>query len=65
MAKRNPENERIKRAYFIYLRNVKGKDETTLDKVAAAILRYVQATSFKSFKKFHSEHVNRFKKTTF
>jgi integrase/recombinase XerD len=62
MTKRNPENERIKRAYFIYLRNVKGKDETTLDKVSAAILRYEHATSFKSFKKFHSEYVNRFKK---
>jgi len=62
MPKRNPENERIKRAYFIYLRTVKGKDETTLDKVAAAILRYEQATSFKSFKKFHFEHVNRFRK---
>ncbi|MBV1866169.1 MAG: tyrosine-type recombinase/integrase [Rhodobacteraceae bacterium] len=62
MTKRNPENERIKRAYFNYLRNVEGKSETTLDKVAAAILRYEQATSFKSFKKFHHEHVNRFKK---
>ena len=62
MAKRNPENERIKRAYFIYLRTVKGKDETTLDKVAAAILRYERATGFKSFKRFHFEHVNRFRK---
>lgn len=61
MTKRNPENERIKRAYFIYLRTVKGRDETTLDKVAAAILRYEQATGFKSFKKFHPEHVNRFR----
>ena len=65
MTKRNPENERIKRAYFNYLRNVEGKSETTLDKVAAAILRYEQATSFKSFKKFHHEHVNRFKKEPF
>lgn len=62
MTKRNLENERIKRAYFIHLRTVKGRDETTLDKVAAAILRYEQATGFKSFKKFHCEHVNRFRK---
>lgn len=63
MTNRNPENERIKRAYFNHLRNLEGKSETTLDKVAAAILRYEKSTSFKSFKKFHLEHVNRFKKT--
>lgn len=62
MTKRNLENERIKRAYFNYLRNAKGKDETTLDKVAAAVLRYEQATGFKSFKQFHPEHAGRFKK---
>jgi integrase/recombinase XerC len=62
MTKRNLENERIKRAYFNYLRNAKGKDETTLDKVAAAILRYEQATGFKSFKRFHPEHAGLFKK---
>lgn len=62
MATRNPENERIKRAYFNYLRNAKGKDETTLDKVAAAIMRYEQTTNFKSFKLFQLEHVGRFKK---
>ncbi|MEE9376350.1 MAG: site-specific integrase [Rhizobiaceae bacterium] len=62
MTKRNPENERIKRAYFNHLRNAKGKDENTLDKVAAAIIRYEQATGFKSFKQFHPEHPGRFKK---
>ncbi|MEE9454160.1 MAG: tyrosine-type recombinase/integrase [Paracoccaceae bacterium] len=62
MTKRNPENERTKRAYLNYLRNAKGKDETTLDKVAAAIIRYEQATGFKSFKQFHPEHAGRFKK---
>lgn len=62
MTKRNQENERIKRAYLNYLRNAKGKDETTLDKVAAAIIRYEQATGFKSFKQFHPEHAGRFKK---
>lgn len=56
MTKRNPENERIKRTYFNYLRNAKGKDETTLDKVAAAIMRYEHSTGFKSFKQFHPEH---------
>ena len=62
MTKRNQENERTKRAYLNYLRNAKGKDETTLDKVAAAIIRYEQATGFKSFKQFHPEHAGRFKK---
>jgi len=65
MTKRNPENERIKRAYLIDLRNAKRKDETTLDKVAAAILRYEHATNFKSFKAFNFEHVNRFRKQLF
>ena len=32
MTKRNPENERAKRGYFNYLRNAKGKDETSLEK---------------------------------
>ncbi|MDQ7069285.1 MAG: tyrosine-type recombinase/integrase [Rhodobacterales bacterium] len=62
MTKRNLENERIKRAYFNYLRDAKGKDETTLDKVAAAIMRYEQTTGFKSFKQFNPEHAGRFKK---
>lgn len=49
MTKRNPENERIKRAYFIYLCNAKRKDETTVDKVAAAILRYETKNQFQVF----------------
>lgn len=61
MTKRNPENERVKRAYFIYLRHADRKDETTVDKVAAAISRYEQATNFKSFKKFNLEDVPRYK----
>ena len=62
MTKRNPENERAKRGYFNYLRNAKGKDDTTIDKAAAAILRYEKSTNFKLFKQFHLEDVNRFKR---
>jgi len=62
MTKRNPENERAKRGYFNYLRNAKGKDDSTIDKVAAAILRYEKSTNFKSFRQFHLEDVNRFKR---
>lgn len=36
----NEENERIKRAYLIYLRDAKRRDETTCLRVAEAILRF-------------------------
>ncbi len=61
MRKRNEENERIKRAYLGYLKQAKGQDETSLDKAAAAILMFEEATGFKSFKAFHIEQAGRFK----
>jgi hypothetical protein len=39
MTKLNPENERIKRTYFTFLREVLGRDEATIDAVAAALAR--------------------------
>lgn len=62
MKKRNPENERLKRAYFSYLRNAGQKDNATIDKVAGAILRYEEATNSKAFKKFHLEDVTKYKR---
>lgn len=62
MKKRNPENERLKRGYFSYLRHAGQKDNTTIDKVAGAILRYEEVTNFKAFKKFHLEDVTKYKR---
>lgn len=60
--KRNPENERLKRAYFSYQRNAGQKDNATIDKMAGAILRYEEATGFKSFKNFNLEDVTKYKR---
>ncbi|MEM1360409.1 MAG: hypothetical protein AAGF94_01680 [Pseudomonadota bacterium] len=61
MRKINEENERIKRAYLIFLREAKGQDESSLDKVAAALLDFETAISFRSFKAFHREWATKFK----
>ena len=40
MKTHSPQNERIKRAYFIYLAEAKGFSEATLDAVAKALNRF-------------------------
>lgn len=55
------ENERIKRKYLTYLKQAKGQDQKSLDKVAAALVKFEQSTSFKAFKKFHIEQAGKFK----
>lgn len=57
----NEENERIKRAYFIYLRDAKRRDDTTCLRAAEAILRFEKTTGYKSFKRFHIDQARRFK----
>jgi integrase len=54
-------NERTKRAYTIYLRNAKGRDEATIDKALSAIRRFEESTRFKDFRQFHIEQAGRFK----
>ncbi len=61
MPKFNAENERIKRRYIEYLKQAKGQDEKTLDKVAAALRMFEDSTGVKPFKKFHIEQATRFK----
>jgi len=61
MRKFNEENERIKREYLSYLREAKGQDETSLDKVAAALLGFEEAMAFKSFKAFRRDWANKYK----
>ncbi len=61
MRKFKAENERIKREYFKYLRDAKGRDEKTIDKVAAALVKFEDSTGFKSFKTFSTDQASRFK----
>jgi hypothetical protein len=50
MKTHNPQNERIKRAYFTYLAEAKGFSEPTLDGVAKALNRFEIYTRFRDFK---------------
>lgn len=51
----NPENERIKRKYFEYLKEAGQKSQATIDNVAKSILRYETATKFVDFGRFRKE----------
>ena len=55
------ENERIKRRYLTYLREAKGQDEKSLEKVAAALRMFEDGTGAKQFKSFHIDQAKRFK----
>jgi integrase len=61
MKTHNPDNERIKRAYFAYLVEAQGFSEATLDGVAKAINRFETYTKFRDFKAFHIEQAKGFK----
>src|ERR1700730_15937837 len=59
--KRNPANERVKRRYLQFLRDVKGRDETSLYAMAKAIERFDEYNRRRDFKKFHIEQARAFK----
>ena len=61
MRKQNEQNERLKRTYYNYLKEVDGKDEKSLDKMLAEVRRFEESTKFKPFKKFHIDDARRFK----
>ena len=61
MTKCNTQNERIKRAYFTYLEEAKGKASSSVDQVAAAIADFERSTKYQDFKKFHIEQAKAFK----
>jgi integrase len=61
MAKHNAANERIKRDYFGYLAQAKGRDEATIDGVAKSLARFEESTRGKDFKRFHREQAVAFK----
>ncbi len=62
MMKHNASNERIKRQYFIFLKEAKRQNESSVDGVAKAISRFESYTKFKDFKAFHFEQAVGFKK---
>lgn len=51
----NPENERIKRKYFEYLKEAGQKSQATIDNVAKSILRHETVTKFADFGRFRKE----------
>jgi len=53
MRKYNPENERIKHKYLMFLKEAKRQNEASLDAVAKAIIRFEEYSKFKNFKTFH------------
>jgi integrase/recombinase XerD len=62
MTTHHPDNERIKHAYFIYLREAKGMSEASIDQIAKAISRFEGVTRYRDFKLFHIEQAKSFKK---
>jgi integrase len=61
MRTHNPQNERIKRAYLIYLAEAKGYSEATIDGVAKALNRFETYNKFRDFKAFRIEQAKGFK----
>lgn len=61
MGKIKPENERIKHRYLGFLKDAKGRDEKTIDKVAAALTEFEAAVGCKDFRRFHRDWGERFK----
>jgi integrase len=57
----NPENERIKRAYFIYLKEARRLGEHSIDGAAAALARFEDYTKYRDFKRFHIQQAIGFK----
>ena len=45
----NPENERIKRAYFVYLKEARRLGEHSVDCAAAALAKFEDYTKFRDF----------------
>jgi integrase/recombinase XerD len=61
MTKRNAANERIKRRYFTFLKDAKGRDEASIDAAAKAIDLFEEYSRHRGFKTFHFEQARGFK----
>ncbi len=62
MNKHNPNNERIKRKYLIFMKEARQQQEATIDAIAKAINRFESYTQFRDLKSFHFEQAVGFKK---
>jgi len=62
MTKHNPNNERIKRKYLIFMKEARQQQEATIDAIAKAINRFENYTKFRDLKSFHFEQAVGFKK---
>jgi integrase len=62
MTKHNPENERIKRKYFAYLKEAKRYSEPTVDAAAKALSGFEEYNRHKAFTAFHFEQAVAFKR---
>lgn len=61
MTTHNPNNERIKRQYRIYLKEAGSGSESTVDAVDAAICRFERYMKYRDFKSFHHQQAVAFK----
>lgn len=61
MKTHNPENERIKRRYFAYLKEAKRQSEPTVDAVAKALARFEDYSKMRDFKAFNFNQAVAFK----
>ncbi len=49
MTKRYAENERVKRRYLVYLKDAKGRDESSIDAAASSIERFEEYVKCRDF----------------
>lgn len=62
MRRHHADNERIKREYFVLLKEAKGQSEDSVDAVAKAIARFEADTQYRDFRAFHFEQAVAFKR---
>lgn len=58
----HPDNERIKRQYFAFLKEAKRQSEDSVDAVAKALARFEADTHHRDFRAFHFEQAVAFKR---
>ena len=61
MRKYNAENERLRRRYEQYLREAKGQDDKSIDKMRAALVKFEECTKYKPYKAFRVDQARQFK----
>ena len=62
MTKHNASNERIKRQYFVFLKEAKRQSEPTIDAAAKALDRFETYSKYRDFRAFHTDAAVAFKK---